>query len=158
MAGDGWPGDAWLPAQGSGFGSHVPAKLGQSLNLADHVGESEAYRRNRLDEEFALRRRGFWAYGVALLLLAVFGVIGLTTGITQGWFVVAPAAGLLVFRAYVDYRNAAFRGAPELSRFGWALVVIGAMIALSLFLVGLAEPWNRAVADLAATYGGSGAG
>ncbi|MGN8244110.1 DUF2510 domain-containing protein [Cellulomonas soli] len=125
------------PALASTFGS-VPAwRIGQSLNLADRVVEDDAFQRNRLHEAIALRRRGFTMFGGALAVLVVTGAIGMAMhGADTVWYVGAAAAVFLCVRAWRDYQNATFRGAPTLTAGGWALAGVALVAALVVLLVG----------------------
>ncbi|WP_210768275.1 DUF2510 domain-containing protein [Cellulomonas humilata] len=116
------------------FGSVPSGRIGQSLNLADHVVEGAEYQRNRLDDAFRLRRRGFTMFGIALVVLLVTGAIGIAMhGADTIWYVGVAGAVFLCVRAARDYRNATFRGAHTLTPIAWVLA--GAALAVALFVL-----------------------
>ncbi|WP_258724588.1 DUF2510 domain-containing protein [Cellulomonas sp. NS3] len=122
------------PAAG-GFRATVPARLGESLNLADRITESPEYQRNRLDEARRVRRDAAWLYGAALVVLLVGAAVSHALGgLGNLWYLAGLVAVVLVARAVRDYRRAVFRGAPSLSAAGWLAVGAGAAAALVLFL------------------------
>lgn len=125
------PAVATSVAPATTFG-YVPARLGESLNLADSVSQGTAYQLNRLDEARAVRRRAFWLLGSALVLLALSGFVNLWMGSIVSTFsiVLAVAAVAVAVRAVRDYRRAVFRGAPSLSGAGWLVVVLAVLVAL----------------------------
>ncbi len=124
-------------APASVFG-HLPAvRVGQSLNLADHVAESDAYRRNRLDEAHALRRRAITLFGSAITVLLVAGAIGIAMhGADTIWYVGVVGAVVLCVRAWRDYTNATYRGAPVLTASAWVVAVIALVVALAVLVAG----------------------
>lgn len=131
------PASAALTAPASTFGNLPTGRLGQSLNLADHVTESAEYRRNRLDDALALRRRGFAQFGAALVALLVAGAVGIAMrGADTIWYVGVAAAVLLCFRAWRDYQNATFRGAPVLTAKAWLLAGAALVVALAVLVTG----------------------
>jgi hypothetical protein len=141
------------PAQVSTFGRLPVGRLGESLNLADRVTESEGFQRNRREEALALRRRGFWMLAFAVLVLLVTGAIGIAMGgADTTWYVGAAGTVFLGVRAWRDYRNATFRGAPTLTAAGWALVGILLAVALAVFAAGPVIA-IRALAQLGDTVG-----
>jgi hypothetical protein len=121
----------------STFGSLPTGRLGQSLNLADRVTEGEAYQRNRLDDALALRRRGFWMFGGALVVLLMTGAIGIAMrGADTIWYVGVAGAVFLGVRAWRDYQNGTFRGAPVLTATAWVLAGAALVVALAVLVVG----------------------
>lgn len=131
------PQPAAVPAPPSTFGSVPAGRVGQSLNLADRVTEGEEYQRNRHDDALALRRRGFALFGSALVVLLVTGAIGIAMhGADTIWYVGAASAVFLCVRAWRDYQNATFRGAPSLTATGWALAGVALVAALVILLIG----------------------
>lgn len=125
------------PAPASTFG-HVPTvRLGQSLNLADHVVETAEYRRNRLDEALALRRRAVALFGGALAVLVVVGMVGIAMhGADTIWYVGVVAAVVLFVRAWRDYTNATYRGAPALTTTAWVMTGVALLVALAVLVAG----------------------
>ena len=125
------------PAPASTFG-HVPTvRLGQSLNLADHVVETAEYRRNRLDEALASRRRAVALFGGALAVLVVAGMVGIAMhGADTIWYVGVVAAVVLFVRAWRDYTNATYRGAPALTTTAWVMAGIALLVALAILVAG----------------------
>lgn len=124
-------------APASTFGSLPVGRLGQSLNLADRVVEGEDYQRNRLDDAIRLRRRGFTMFGSALVVLLVTGAIGIAMhGADMIWYAGAAGALFLCVRAWRDYQNATFRGAPELTTTAWVLAGVALVVALAVLVVG----------------------
>lgn len=120
---------------GTGFGSTVPQRLGQSLNLADRVTESPEYQRNRLDEARRVRRNAGLLHGVGLALLVIGAAVGHAMGGTDNvWYLTGALAVVVTLRALRDYRRAVFRGAPALTRGGWALVAAALVVALVVFV------------------------
>ncbi|QHT57269.1 hypothetical protein GXP71_15090 [Cellulomonas sp. H30R-01] len=117
--------------QASTFGQ-VPARLGDSLNLADTVSQGAAYQLNRLDEARAVRRTAFWFLGFALGVLALSGLVSVWMRSVVNTFSVllVLAAVALASRAVRDYRRALFRGAPALGPGGWLVVVVAFLVAL----------------------------
>jgi hypothetical protein len=141
------------PAQVSTFGRLPVGRVGESLNLADRVTESEGFQRNRREEALALRRRGFWMLAFAVLVLLVTGATGIAMGGADTiWYVGAAGTAFLGVRAWRDYRNATFRGAPTLTAAGWALVGILVVVALAVFAAGPVIAL-RALAQLGDTIG-----
>ncbi|MBU4215521.1 MAG: DUF2510 domain-containing protein [Actinobacteria bacterium] len=131
------PVPATFSAPPSTFGSLPTGRLGQSLNLADHVSEGAQYRRNRLDDALTLRRRGFTQFGGALVVLLVTGAIGIAMhGADTIWYVGVAAAVFLGIRAWRDYRNATFRGAPELTASAWVLAGAALVVAIAVLVTG----------------------
>jgi len=125
------------PAPTSTFGHLPTGRLGQSLNLADRVVEGVEYQRNRLDDALALRRRGFWLFGAALLILLVTGAIGIAMrGADTIWYVGAAGAAFLCVRAWRDYQNGTFRGAPALTTTSWVLAGAALVTALGVLVAG----------------------
>ncbi|OJV80247.1 MAG: hypothetical protein BGO37_02360 [Cellulomonas sp. 73-92] len=121
----------------STFGSLPTVRIGQSLNLADHVTEGAAYRRNRLDDALRLRRRGFTLFGGALAVLLVAGAIGIAMhGADTIWYVGVAAAVFLGVRAWRDYENATFRGAPVLTTTAWVMASAALVVALAVLVTG----------------------
>lgn len=121
----------------STFGRGPVGRLGDSLNLADRVTESEGYQRNRRADALALRRRGFWMFAFAVLVLLLAGAIGIVMGgADTTWYVGAVGAVLLLVRAARDYRNATFRGAPTLSPAAWWLLGVLLVVALAVMAAG----------------------
>ncbi|WP_421735274.1 DUF2510 domain-containing protein [Cellulomonas sp.] len=119
------------------FGSVPIGRLGQSLNLADHVVEGAQYQRNRLDDALTLRRRGFTMFGIALVVLLVTGAIGIAMhGADMIWYAGAAGAVFLGVRAARDYRNATFRGAPTLTPTAWVLAGVALAVALVVLFAG----------------------
>jgi hypothetical protein len=144
---------ATAPAHVSTFGRLPVGRLGESLNLADRVTESAGFQRNRRAEALALRRRGFWMLAFAVVVLLVTGAIGIVMGGADTiWYVGAAGAAFLCVRAWRDYRNATFRGAPTLSAAGWGLVGILLAVALAVFAAGPVIA-IRALAQLGDTVG-----
>lgn len=137
----------------STFGRLPAGRLGESLNLADRVTESESFQRHRRDEWLALRRRGFWMFGTAVVVLLVTGAIGIAMGGADTiWYVGAAGAVFLCVRAWRDYRNATYRGAPTLSAAAWVLV--GTLFAGALAVLAAGPVIAlRALAQLAGTVG-----
>jgi uncharacterized protein DUF2510 len=131
------PTTAPAPTPAPVFG-HVPAvRIGQSLNLADHVVESDAYRRNRLDEALALRRRAVTLFGSAIGVLLVTGAIGIAMhGADTIWYVGVVGAVVLCARAWRDYVNATYRGAPVLTAMAWVVAVVALLVALAVLVAG----------------------
>jgi hypothetical protein len=131
------PAPAVDPPPASSFG-HVPAvRLGQSLNLADRVVESDDYRRNRLDDALASRRRAVALFGGALVVLLVTGAIGIAMhGADTIWYVGVVAAVLLCVRAWRDYTNATYRGAPVLTATAWVVAAVALLVALVVLVTG----------------------
>ncbi|MCR6493007.1 DUF2510 domain-containing protein [Cellulomonas sp. P24] len=125
------------PAPASTFG-HVPTvRLGQSLNLADHVVETAEYRRNRLDEALALRRRAVALFGGALAVLLVVGMVGIAMhGADTIWYVGVVASAVLCVRAWRDYTNATYRGAPALTTTAWVMAGVALIVALAVLVAG----------------------
>ncbi|MFC4613172.1 DUF2510 domain-containing protein [Cellulomonas algicola] len=117
------------PASTFGF---VPARLGDSLNLADTVSQGAAYQLNRLEDAYAVRRTAFWFLGFALGVLALSGLVSLWMRAVVNTFSVllVLAAVALASRAVRDYRRAIFRGAPALGAAGWLVVVVAFLVAL----------------------------
>jgi hypothetical protein len=121
----------------STFGSYAPARFGESLNLADHITESEGYQRNRLAEARALRRRGLWAYAGAVTVLVASGLLSLALRSTDLWWYGAIAvAVILVARAVRDYGNALHRGAPALTTVGWVVIGLCGLAAIVVMALG----------------------
>ena len=126
-----------VAATASTFGSVPAGRLGQSLNLADRVTEGAEYRRNRLDDALRLRRRGALLFGGALVALLVAGTVGIAMGGTDTiWFVGTAGAGFLCVRAWRDYQNATFRGAPALTTAAWVGVGTALVVALAVLAIG----------------------
>ena len=137
----------------STFGHMPTGRLGQSLNLADHVVEGDAYRRNRLDEALKLRRRGFALFGGALVVLLVTGAIGIVMhGADTIWYAGAAGAVFLGVRAWRDYRNATFRGAPVLTATAWVVACAALVVSLAVLVAGPVMAIN-ALAHLGDTIG-----
>ena len=124
---------------------HVPAvRIGQSLNLADHVAESDDYRRNRLDEALALRRRAVRVFGGAVVVLLVTGAIGIAMhGADTIWYVGVVAAVVLCVRAWRDYVNATYRGAPVLTATAWVVAAVAIVVALAVLVAGPVAAINK---------------
>jgi hypothetical protein len=124
-------------APASTFGRVPAGRLGESLNLADRVTESEGYQRNRRADALALRRRGFWMFAFAVVALLLAGATGIAMGGADTiWYVGAAGAVLLLVRAARDYRNATFRGAPTLSPAAWGLLGGLVVVALAVMAAG----------------------
>jgi len=137
----------------STFGHMPTGRLGDSLNLADHVGEGDAYRRNRLDEALHVRRRSLALFGGALVVLLVTGAIGIVMRNADTiWFVGTAGAVFLGARAVRDYRNATFRGAPVLTATGWVVACAALVVALAVLVTGPVMALNT-VAHLGDTIG-----
>ncbi len=135
------------------FGHMPTGRLGESLNLADHVGEGDAYKRNRLDEAFKVRRRGFALFGGALVVLLVTGAIGIVMhGADTIWYAGTAGAVFLGVRSWRDYRRATFRGAPVLTATGWVVACIALAVSLAVLLAGPVMAIN-AMAHLGDTIG-----
>lgn len=118
-----------------GFGTFVPARLGDSLHLADRVTESPGYQRNRLDEARRVRRTAAWLYGATVAVLLVGAAVSHALGgLGNLWYLAALVAAVLAARAVRDYRRAVFRGAPALRAPGWLAVGAGLVVALLVFL------------------------
>jgi hypothetical protein len=125
------------PDPAPAFGGLPTVRLGQSLNLADHVTEGAEFQRHRLDDALRLRRRGFWMLGAALVVLVLAGAVAIAMhGADTIWYVGAVGAVLLCVRAWRDYQNATFRGAPVLTTAGWVLAGIALVVALVVFATG----------------------
>jgi len=125
------------PTPASTFGYVPTVRLGQSLNLADHVVESAEYRRNRLDEALALRRRAVVLFGGALAVLVVVGMIGIAMhGADTIWYVGVVASVVLCVRAWRDYANATYRGAPALTTTAWVIAGIALLAVLAILVAG----------------------
>ena len=119
------------------FGTMPTGRLGQSLNLADSVSTGDAYQRNRLADAVALQRRGFTLFGCALVVLVVTGAIGIAMhGADTIWYVGTAGAVFLCTRAWRDYRNGTFRGAPALTTTAWVLAAVALVVALAILVVG----------------------
>ena len=120
----------------STFGALPTGRLGQSLNLADHVGQGVDYQRNRLDDALRLRRRGFATFGGALAVLVLTGLLGIVMrGVGVPTYLGTGAAVYLGVRAWRDYQNAMFRGAPALTTTGWVLAGVALVVALAVLAV-----------------------
>jgi hypothetical protein len=133
----------------STFGSLPTGRLGQSLNLADHVTEGAEYRRNRRDDALALRRRGFAQFGGALVILPVTGAVGIAMhGADTVWYVGVAAAVFLGIRAWHDYRNATFRGAPVLTATAWVAASVALVMALVVLAAGPVISLHQLAQDL----------
>lgn len=125
------------PAHVATFGRVPAGRLGESLNLADRVTEGEAFRRHRREEALALRRRGFWMFGLAVVVLLLTGAIGIVMGGADTiWYVGAASGVLLCVRAWRDYQNATYRDAPTLSAAAWVLVGLLLVVALAVLVAG----------------------
>jgi O-antigen/teichoic acid export membrane protein len=112
-------------------------RIGQSLNLADHVTEDVDYQRNRREDALRLRRRGFGMYYSALAILVVTGCVGIALGgVDLLWWIGGAASLALLARAWRDYQNATFRGAPELTRARWILAGAGLALAVAVYIGG----------------------
>jgi hypothetical protein len=124
-------------ASTSTFGHMPSGRLGESLNLADRVVESEAFHRNRLDDALRLRRRGFALFGGALVVLLMTGAIGIAMhGADTIWYVGAAGSVFLVVRAWRDYQNATFRAAPRLTPTAWVAVCLALVVSLAVLVTG----------------------
>ncbi|AEE47672.1 DUF2510 domain-containing protein [Cellulomonas fimi] len=123
---------------GSSFGQ-VPLRLGQSLNLADTVLQSEAYRTNRVREAQVKRRNALWfSLGGALALLALSGLVAFATRTIIGvpTIVCLMGAAGLATQAVRGYRDAVFRGAEPLSPGGWVAVAVAGLLAVGVAVAG----------------------
>lgn len=119
------------------FGSTVPVRIGQSLNLADRVTEDADYQHNRKEDALRLRRRGFGMYFSALAVLVVTGCVGIAMGGTDMlWWAGGAGTFFLLVRAWRDYDNATYRGAPELTRTQWILAGVGLLLAVAVYIGG----------------------
>ena len=119
------------------FGSTVPVRLGQAGNLADQITQDAGYQKNRLDDALRLRRRGLGMFVGALAVLVVTGALGIAMGGPGTiWYVGVASSIFLIVRAWRDYQNARFRGAPPLGTFGWVLVATGLALAVGVFVAG----------------------
>ncbi|MEN0130405.1 MAG: DUF2510 domain-containing protein [Brevundimonas sp.] len=114
----------------STFGSFIPTRLGQSLNLADSVTQQPEYLRNRANEARRVRRNAVVEMWLAVVLLAVGGAAGSALGGPDGlWIVFGLGAGALVVKAVRDYQRAVFRGAPALPVLVWLVPVVALVAA-----------------------------
>jgi hypothetical protein len=128
---------ATFAAPPSTFGRLPAGRLGQSLNLADHVSEGAAYRRNRLEDALRLRRRGFAQLGGVLVILLLTGAVGIAMhGADTIWYVGVAAAVFLGIRAWRDYQNATFRGAPVLPTSAWVMTGAALAVAIAVLVSG----------------------
>lgn len=142
-----------VTAPASTFGRIPTGRLGQSLNLADRVIEGDAYKRNRLDDALKLRRRGFTLFGGALVVLLVTGAIGIAMhGADMIWYTGAAGAVFLCVRAWRDYQNATFRGAPVLTATAWVVASAALVVSLVVLVTGPVIAIN-ALAHLGDTVG-----
>lgn len=136
----------WETGGASTFGQ-VPARLGQSLNLADTVAQGAAYQQNRRDEAAVRRRNALWfEVGGGLLAFALSGALCLVThAVVDTGSIVLVVLGLgLVARGVRGYRDAVFRGAPPLTPVGWTAVGVAALVAVG----GPVTSATRAVQDV----------
>lgn len=115
-------------------GSTIPARIGEGLSPEDRMARDAAIARHRVGEACRVRRGAIGYFCSGVVVLALTGAVSLAVGGPGDlWYLGAAGGGFCVWRSVRDYQRAVFRGAPRLSRAGWALAGLALAGALVLF-------------------------